>query len=188
MAFAPCSVANVAAAATLVVGLATLSVPASAAACDGPLHARGAGLTADGGCAADGADWVGRSSDRQRSAARAGASAPQAGGVFRTSYTLAEFEELTGARLTNTVGDRTYYSYFRDRPTLGDDGFNVYINRTNGRIVFRSLSGLATPTQVLSRFVDTKTRYRTSVAFNLSDPQTLLIQNFPTGPVPVSLN
>jgi hypothetical protein len=187
MAFAPCSVANVAAAATLVVGLATLSVPASAAACDGPLHARSAGLTVDG-CAADGADWVGRSSGRERSAARTGASAPRAGGVFRTSYTLAEFESLTGARLTNTVGDRTYYSYFRDRPTLGDDGFNVYINRTNGRIVFRSLSGLATPTQVLSQFVDTKSKERTSVAFNLGDPQTLLIQNFPTGPVPVSLN
>jgi hypothetical protein len=187
MASTPCSVTRIAAAATLAVGLATLSAPASAAACGGPLDAWGTGLTADD-CAADGAAWVGRSSEQQRSARASVADKARAVTVFRTSYTLDEFEALTGARLTNTVGDRTYYSYFRDRPTLGEDGFNVYINRSNGRIVFRTLSNIAGPTQILSQFVDTRTRERTSVAFNLSDPQTLLIQNFPSGSVPVSLN
>lgn len=128
----------------------------------------------------------GRAEAVGRSSARTGTAAGVQ--VFRTSFSLSDFETLTGARFTNTVGGKTYYSFFRDRPTLAANGFNFYINRNNDRIVFRSLGNARTPLDILSTFVDTRTKQQTQIAFNLGDPRSVLVRNFPRSPVAVSLN
>lgn len=123
--------------------------------------------------------------DRTRDAAQRPSSAGS--GVFRTSFSLDEFEDRAGARMTNTVGGRTFYSFFRGRPTLSEDGYNFYINRNNGRIVFRSLSNAQAPFQFTSVFTETGSRTQTNVNFDWSNPRSLAIGGFGQ-PIAVSLN
>ena len=107
--------------------------------------------------------------------------------VFKTSFSLAQFERLTGAKLSKTVGGKTYYSFFKARSTLREQGFNFYINRKTGKIVFRSLSNARSPFKFASVFTETGSRDRTDVAFNWSNPRSLVIKGF-RNKVPVSLN
>ncbi len=107
--------------------------------------------------------------------------------VFKTSFSLGQFEQLTGAKMTKTVGGRTFFSFFKSTSTLRDQGFNFFINRKTGRIVFRSLSTAKSPFRFASVFTETGSRERTNVAFNWSNPRALAIRGFQK-PVAVSLN
>lgn len=107
--------------------------------------------------------------------------------VFKTSFSLAQFERLTGSKFSKTIGGRTYYSFFKTRSTLREQGFNFFINRKTGRIVFRSLSNTRSPFRFASVFTETGSRERTNVAFNWANPRALAIRGFQK-PVAVSLN
>lgn len=121
-------------------------------------------------------------------AARQGAKAvPSQGGVFKTSFTLAQFEQLAGVSMSRTFGSRTWFSHFRGRPTLAEDGYNFYVNRNNGRIVFRSLGNAQAPFNFASTFVEVGSRSQTNLAFNWSSPRALAITGF-QNPVAVSSN
>jgi hypothetical protein len=168
------------AAAAVAVGLAgAWSQPASAAFKKGLWGYNGLEASADRTSAAGDDRSDGPGASRRPSSA--------GGSVFRTSFTLDEFEGLTGARMTNTVGGRTFYSFFRGRPTLREDGFNFYINRNNGRIVFRSLNGAQAPFQFTSVFTESGSRTTTNVNFDWANPQALAIGGFGQ-PIAVSLN
>lgn len=107
--------------------------------------------------------------------------------VFKTSFSLDQFERLTGSTFSKTVGDRTSYSFFKPRSTLRDQGYNFFINRKTGRIVFRSLSNANAPFRFASVFTEAGSRERTNVAFNWANPRALAISGF-RNPVAVSLN
>ena len=107
--------------------------------------------------------------------------------VFKTSFSLNQFERLTGATFSKTIGGKAYFSYFKTRSTLREQGFNFFINRNTGRIVFRSLSNARSPFSFASLFVEAGSRGRTDVAFNWANPRALAIRGFQK-PVAVSLN
>jgi hypothetical protein len=107
--------------------------------------------------------------------------------VFKTSFSLSEFERLTGLEMTNTVDDRTFFSFFAATPSLREDGFNFFINRETGRIVFRSLSNAESHFKFGSRFTESGSSETTRFRFDWKDPHTLFIKGFGK-PIPVSLN
>ena len=76
---------------------------------------------------------------------------------------------------------------FIDDSTLSLNLRNFYINRNNGRIIFRSLSNAQAPFQFTSVFTETGSRTQTNVNFDWSNPRSLAIGGFGQ-PIAVSLN
>lgn len=107
--------------------------------------------------------------------------------VLKTRYTIAQFEAMTGVKLTNTVGGKTFFSFWKPTSKLSANGFNFFINRKTGMVVVRTLSNVK-PLTFTSVFTDSKTKKTTNISWNVTTPSSVTLSGLPKGPITISPN
>jgi hypothetical protein len=122
----------------------------------------------------------------------AGAALPAAAAVQKTVMTFEQFTKLTGVSLFRVKNGKIQYAQFKNRPTIANNGFTVYLMKT-GKIVFRvNTQFLKKPTAVASQFYLPGQNKPINISFNAAPPSTpggssgIDLGGFPKDPPPVS--